>query len=492
MVSLAMTSILISNLIPDLAPEIHAEITGLSLDSRTVKSGDLFFAYSGTHLDGKKFIDDAIQKGARAVLVESDDQAIVNKDGVPIIPVPHLKQKVSELASRFYFHPAKKIKMIGITGTNGKTSCSHFIAAALQQLNIPCGIIGTLGSGFYGKINPGSLTTPDPITLHSIFAEFVAQGAKMVAMEVSSHSIDQGRVQGIEFEVGVFTNLTRDHLDYHGTMEAYGATKRKLFDTPLTKKAVINADDTFGHQLLNSLNRKALTGYSQVSSELFKPIVTATQIQLYDSGIQAYITSPWGGGKLKTSLIGQFNLSNVLAALTTLCLLDVPFNDALHSLSHLTPVSGRMQALGGGDKPLVIVDYAHTPDALEKVLNALKSHCNGKLYCLFGCGGDRDRGKRPLMAAVAQRFADVICVTDDNPRTEDAKQIVADIMQGFSSKNLIQVEHDRAKAIQTLIQQAKPEDCVLIAGKGAELYQQVGNEKIPFSDVEEVLRALKE
>ncbi len=460
------------------------EIHGLALDSRLVKPGDLFFAYQGTHLDGRKFIDDAIKKGARAVLTDTNKiSAIQWQDSIPIFHIQQLQQKMGEIAARFYAYPAKLMTMIGMTGTNGKTSCSHFIASALQQVHIPCGVIGTLGSGLYGDIKPGNLTTPDAVTLQKTLAELHAKGAKAISMEVSSHSLEQSRINGIEFEVGIFTNLTRDHLDYHGTMEAYGAAKKRLFD--YAKFAVINADDAFGKQMLASLaTRKNVFSYG--TSRVNAPLVYTEQIHLDISGIRAHVFTPWGEGDLHTKLIGQFNLSNVLATLTALCLLKISFQDVLNCVSRLSSVPGRMQALGGGAQPLVVVDYAHTPDALEKVLIALKRHCHGKLHCLFGCGGDRDRGKRPMMAKIAEQYADHVVVTDDNPRTENPGQIVADIMQGFSNPTSIIVQHDRSKAIRNVIQYAKAGDCVLIAGKGAEEYQQIGNEKIPFSDVEKV------
>jgi len=467
------------------------DITGLALDSRLVKPGDVFFACQGTTLDGRQFIADAIAKGARVVLADinanADGGSCDLQNNVPILPIRNLAQQVSKIAANFFGHPTKALRIIGITGTNGKTSCSHFIASALQQLNISSGVIGTLGNGLYGDLKPGSLTTPDPITLQATFADFVRQGAKVVAMEVSSHSIDQGRVNNIPFEVGVFTNLTRDHLDYHGDMETYGAVKKRLFDNPLLQHAVINADDPFGQTMIQSLcGGKDIVAYSLNSSPSVVPLVYADGIQLDITGLHAHVHTSWGEGDLHVPLIGQFNLSNVLAVLTTLCLLKIPFTDALHCLSHLQPVLGRMQTLGGQDQPLVVVDYAHTPDALEKVLIALRQHCHGRLYCLFGCGGDRDKGKRPMMAKIAEQYADHVIVTDDNPRHEDPQQIVADIMRGFVRPFGVIVQHDRSKAIQDIIQCAVAGDCILIAGKGAETYQQIGDTKIAFSDVEKV------
>lgn len=467
-------------------------VTGLALDSRKVKSGDLFFACKGSHADGRKFIDDAIAKGAVAILQETapSEGPAHAKNHIPVFPVHDLNQKVGEIAAQFYTHPSKKLKVVGVTGTNGKTSCTHFIGQALQSLGMPCGVIGTIGNGTYGNLNATDLTTPDAITLQSMLADFAKNTVKHVAMEVSSHSLDQGRVNGIEFEVGIFTNLTRDHLDYHGTMEAYGDAKKKLFNKSFIKHAVINADDPFGKKLLESLEKdqKAFAYTLDPNMKLPKgvSVISAQDIKLDLSGIHAKVMTPWGEGQLHAPLIGQFNLSNVLAVLATLCILKIPFHDVLKALTHLSSVPGRMQTLGGKNHPLVVVDYAHTPDALEKVLIALRSHCEKKLYCLFGCGGDRDRGKRPIMAKIAEQYADKVIVTDDNPRTEDPQQIVSDILAGFAHPKKIIVQHDRSKAIQEIIQYATTGDCVLIAGKGAERYQQIGTEKIPFSDVEKV------
>lgn len=470
----------------DLPIELQQDITGLSLDSRQVQAGDLFFAYPGTYLDGRNFIQEAIQKGAHAVLSEvKGEMQVIWEEGVPVIAVPDLQQKLGQIAAKFYGYPANDMQIIGVTGTNGKTSCTHFIAAVLQQLDIPCGVIGTLGSGLYGQIQAGNLTTPDAVTLHKTFAKLRDQGAKAVAMEVSSHSLDQGRVNGIDFAVGVFTNLTRDHLDYHGNMQAYGQAKQRLFN--ISQQAVINIDDAFGQTIFSTLKaKKNAIPYGLTHAEG----VYADTIKLDVSGMSAHIKTPWGQGNLHTKLIGKFNLSNILAALSTLCLLNVPLEATLTCIETLSAVPGRMQALGGEEKPLVIVDYSHTPDALEKALTAVRQHCHGKLFCVFGCGGDRDKGKRPLMAKIAEKYADQVIVTDDNPRTEKATQIVADILQGFERPTAVTIQHDRSKAIRDVIQYAKSGDCILVAGKGAETYQLVGEQKLPFSDIEQVRESL--
>jgi UDP-N-acetylmuramoyl-L-alanyl-D-glutamate--2,6-diaminopimelate ligase len=483
MISRALSTLL--NTIPSQLNDIS--ISGLTLDSRFVKPGDLFFAYQGTNLNGNQFIEDAIQKGA--VIVLTDNQKIAEKNYmVPVVFVPHLIKQVGTIAAKFYENPSHKMQVVGITGTNGKTSCSHFIASVLHQLNLSCGVMGTLGNGLYGKIHSGNLTTPDAVTLQKTLAEFLSQGVKHVAMEVSSHSIDQSRINGIDFAIGIFTNLTRDHLDYHGTMENYGNTKKQFFENDATYRAIINADDEFGKKIIAELkNKKQIFAYgTQKNNDNAIPYIYADNMQLDLSGIRIQIESPWGKGELRAGLIGKFNVSNLLAVFTALCLLDIPFETVLQSIAKLSPVAGRVQTFGGDKKPLIVVDYAHTPDALEKVLTALRYHCRGKLYCIFGCGGDRDRGKRPLMAKIAEELADVVIVTDDNPRTENAEQIFSDMFTGFAHSEKVIKEHDRAKAIHNTIQMAESGDCILIAGKGAETYQIIGHEKLPFSDLEQV------
>lgn len=479
---------------PILSLDLNTDILikDLSLDSRKVKPGDLFFALQGTHLDGTKFIADAIQKGAVCVVAEGDSKVVLEKN-IPVIFVPALSKKIGEIAARFYGNPTREMHVVGVTGTNGKTSCSYFIASALSQDNLPCGVIGTLGNGLYGAIQETNLTTPDAITLQKTFAEFLKQNARYAAMEVSSHSIDQGRINGVDFEVAVFTNLTRDHLDYHGTMENYGNTKKKLFVNSNTKHAVINADDDFGKKIIGELRgKKSLYAYStqKLSAPKDVPVIFTENIQLDLTGIRANVFSPWGDGEIFSPLIGQFNISNLLAAFTTLCLLEVPFEKSLQLISTLKPVPGRMQTFTAKNKPLVVVDYAHTPDALEKALQALRHHCRGELFCVFGCGGDRDRGKRPMMATIAEKFSDCVMMTDDNPRTENAEQIFEDILKGFSHPENILREHDRAAAIQKIIHTAKAGDVILVAGKGAEDYQIIGEEKIAFSDLEVVSASL--
>lgn len=479
--------------VPDAA---DLEVTRLVLDSRQVKAGDVFLAVKGSHQNGRHYIAAAIKQGAAAVLVDAEaEESLAWQEHVPLLPITHLQTKVGLLAARFYGHPARALRMIGVTGTNGKTSCTHFIAQSLERLGIRCGIIGTLGSGFYGSLGEAALTTPDPITLQATLRKFVDDGAQAVAMEVSSHSIDQGRINGIEFEIGIFTNLTQDHLDYHGDMKTYASVKRRFLADCPTLHVIINADDAYGRYWIDELAaRKSVFAYTTQTSNIpaFLPRIYAEEIRPSLQGVQAKITSPWGSGELSLPLIGQFNLSNALAVLSALCVYGVSFADALISLSQLEPVSGRMQTLGEQGKPLVVVDYAHTPDALEKVLSALRGHVEGKLICVFGCGGDRDAGKRPLMAAIAERLADQVIITNDNPRHESAETIAEHILSGFKTPAHACIELDRSKAIQKSIQWASAHDCVLIAGKGAERYQQVGDVKIPFDDVKQAAHCLND
>jgi UDP-N-acetylmuramoyl-L-alanyl-D-glutamate--2,6-diaminopimelate ligase len=474
---------------------INPIITGMALDSREIKPGNLFVACNGSIADGQTYITAAQKNGAVAVITEADSNLslVTYQNKIPIITIPNLKEKIGLIAAQYYQYPTKKLAITGITGTSGKTSCAHFFAQALQKLNQPCGIVGTLGNGIYGDISPSHLTTPDAITLQKLFANFINHKAAYAVMEVSSHSIVQHRISGIEFAIGIFTNLSRDHLDYHANMAEYGKVKQSLFAH--TRQAIINADDEFGQQIITDLlsksgdaaNNKSLLAYS------VKPLVSnnyqvvyASDYQCNADGFSAFIHTPWGEGPIQVKLIGQFNLSNVLAVIAALGCLQIPFTQILTAVSLLSAVPGRMQLLGGGNKPLVVVDYAHKPDALEKVLRALREHCHGKLLCVFGCGGDRDRGKRPLMAAVAEKYADHILITNDNPRHENPAEIIADIQQGFSASAQFIIEPDRSKAISDVIQYAKAGDCILIAGKGAETYQQIGSVKMPFSDLEKV------
>lgn len=470
----------------DATLETDCTIHRLMLDSRKVAPGDLFIAFKGTVSDGRDFIPAAIEKGAAAVLLEEEGADHLPKAAIPLIKLPQLQSKLGAIAAHFYGFPANEVPVLGVTGTSGKTSCTHFLSQALSELNQKCGIIGTLGSGFYGALGKAGLTTPDAITLQAALRDFVNGGAKAVAMEVSSHSIDQGRVNGLTFALGIFTNLSQDHLDYHHDMAAYAAVKQRFFTELPTKLAIINVEDPVGLAWLQPVAKlKPVIAYSihKVALPADVPAVYATHTEFSLQGIKAHVVTPWGEGELQLSLIGRFNLSNALAVLAALGSLNYPLPQILSALANLKPVSGRMQIVSGANEPLVVVDYAHKPDALLQVLKALSAHKKGKLICVFGCGGERDRAKRPLMAQIAEANADQVIVTNDNPRHEAPEAIVAEIMQGFNDPARITVEYDRKAAIKLALQSAGADDCILIAGKGGETYQLIGDESRPFCDV---------
>lgn len=462
-------------------------IRELTLDSRQVRPGDLFLAVPGAKVDGRAHIADALARGAAAVAYEEQGASVLPITEVPLIPVRGLIGQLSEIAGRFYGEPSRQLDLVGVTGTNGKTSVTQLVAQALDALGQRCGLIGTLGTGFYGELRSGRLTTPDPIAVQATLNDLKHGGAKAVAMEVSSHALEQGRVAALAFDIAVMTNLSRDHLDYHGSMEAYEAAKAKLFAWPNLRCRVVNLDDEFGRRLAQSHAESRLISYSLLDSDA---TLFCKQARFDDDGVRAVLVTPQGEHALRSRLLGRFNLSNMLAAVATLLALDYPLDEILKVTPQLQGPIGRMQRLGGGDKPLVVVDYAHTPDALEKVLEALRPHAHGRLLCLFGCGGDRDRGKRPLMAEVAERLADRVLVTDDNPRTEDPQRIFDDIRPGFTKPADVEFVAGRGEAIAHLIATAAADDVIVLAGKGHEDYQEINGERHDFSDLVEAERAL--
>ncbi len=462
------------------AAEADREIRGLSLDSRAVRPQEAFFALPGAAADGRRYIKDAIARGAAAVIYEAGDGFAAPALDVPAFAVAQLRQQLGPIADRFYGSPSRRLTIIGVTGTNGKTTTTQLLAQALngpgRRTARRCAIIGTLGYGFPGALDSTPHTTPDAITLHRLLAEFLAQDATHVCMEVSSHALDQGRVNACALDVAVFTNLTRDHLDYHDDMERYSAAKAKLFDFPALKYAVINQDDPFGRELLARTHRRLVTlAYGLEGGE-----VRALELRLLPEGLALRAMTPLGEIAFTSPLFGHFNAYNLLACLATLLALGVDLGEAAERLARLRPVPGRAERFGGGGRPQVIVDYAHTPDALEQVLKALRMHARGRIVCVFGCGGERDRGKRPEMGRVAETLADVVILTDDNPRREDPQRILDDILSGMSRRP--QVIRDRRRAIAHAIANARAEDIVLVAGKGHEDYQQIGEERRPYSD----------
>jgi len=481
----------------DLAHMPQMSVTGLALDSRQIVSGDLFLAFAGTVQHGVKFIDSAIDNGAVAVALEPGKETEglnLEQYNVPVFWVERLHWVASEVAARFYGNPSEKLKVVGITGTNGKTSISQFIAQAISQ-DTTCGVVGTLGSGLYGKLDTTGHTTPDAVTLQRELAEMLDDGATHVAMEVSSHALDQGRVNGVCFDVAVYTNLSHEHLDYHGDMLSYAGAKRRLLEMAGLQQAVINADDAVGREWLAAMPEGVTaTSYGLVGGEgeSLKPVLFADALQLDGNGLAMRICTGDSCGELQTGLLGRFNASNLLAALGALLALGYEFNDAIARLGKVNTVAGRMEAFGGNGKPLVVVDYAHTPDALEHVLIALREHTARQLWCIFGCGGERDREKRPMMGKIAEQLADNVVITDDNPRRENPFSIIEDIICGIDNPDSVYINRERPQAIAHAIGMSREADVILVAGKGHETEQQIGEERIPYSDRDEVAALLGE
>jgi len=474
--------------IVELPPRYDPGVSGLALDSRAVRPGDVFCAVVGGAVDGRSYVGAALGRRAGAVLQEAAGPSIEVRHGVPVIGVPGLAGHLGLLADRFFGHPSAGMWVAGVTGTNGKTTVSHLIAQVLAEpsrgggVATPVGVIGTLGYGLHGALVGGRNTTPDALTLHRLLAELRGQGARHAVMEVSSHALDQGRANGVAFHVAVFTNLSHDHLDYHRTLGAYAEAKRRLFRFPGLRAAVVNLDDPVGASILAELHPSVVAlGYSLRGHP--RAALRARALAIGPHGIRMEVQTPAGEGWIESALLGRFNASNLLAALGALLTVPLPLSTALESLGRAAAVRGRMERLGGvGGAPLVVVDYAHTPDALEQVLATLREHCSGALTCVFGCGGERDRGKRPEMGRVAERLADRLVITDDNPRGEDGDQIVAEVLAGLATPVRALVERDRARAIEVAVAGAGPEDVVLVAGKGHEDYQEVGGARRPFSD----------
>jgi len=465
-----------------------AMIEALSSDSRRCAPGVAFLAYPGEHADGRAHIADAIRRGASAVLWESEGFAWRHEWNVPNVAVRGLKQHASNLAHEFYGRPSEALWVCGVTGTNGKTSCSQWIAAALGAYGTRTAVIGTLGAGFPGALEEALNTTPDAIEVHRLMKQFLVQGAAAVSMEVSSHGLVQGRVHGVAFDCALFTNLSHDHLDYHGSMEAYAEAKGRLFDMPGLGAAVLNLDDVVGIRLARRLESRSIRviGYSLSGTRQTDEFVAATRVAHGEMDIE----SSWGRAHAKVNQLGRFNMANAMGVLGCLIAYGVPFTDAIAQLGRLPPVPGRMQQVA--DQPLVVVDYAHTPDALEKVLQALRpvaAERRGKLVVVFGAGGDRDPAKRPVMGAVVSRLADGAVVTSDNPRSEDPLRIIREIESGMEGPH--DVEADRARAIAAAIAAARDADVILIAGKGHENYQEIAGKRLPFSDAAVARAALE-
>jgi len=496
----------------DCAVDAHCHVAGLSLDSRQIDEGFLFIACQGTQQHGLAFAETAIKAGAAAIVYEKSlahqDEISAYIDSlqsvkIPIIEVDKLSVKVGFIADRFYGRPSQSLRVTGITGTNGKTSCSHYLAELFARTN-KTAVMGTLGNGLCGDLKASSNTTPDAVTVHHFMAQMLEQEVRDVVMEVSSHGLDQGRVNSVHFDTAIFTNLSRDHLDYHKNMQQYGYSKQKLFSMPGLRYAVINADDEFGRELLETLPDTVQSVAYSLSdamnadasvlriSLMHLGCVQGSDLQFTEAGLSMQVSSPWGDTVVKSSLYGRFNAENILAVLAAALTKGMRLSDAVERIKGLTSVAGRMQRVEGTKKqPTVIVDYAHTPDALEQVLTAVKTHCRKKVWCVFGCGGERDTGKRALMGTVADAHADEIVLTDDNPRGESNDNIVKQIQLGIQRSDNLIVEHDRDLAINYAIKHASSGDVVVIAGKGHEDYQLIGEQRIAFNDVDAAKKALK-
>ena len=492
---------------------LNVPVTRLVTDSRAIQRGDTFVAYPGEKSDGRQFIENAIQNGANAVIYEtllSGHPGEANHFEwnetwqVPCLGVADLRHRAGWLADAVYGKPSEHLWTVGVTGTNGKTSTCHWIAHALSEAGKRCAVIGTLGNGFVDENADApqatANTTPDAVRVHGLLADYLREGAQSVAMEVSSHALSQGRVNAVRFNVAMLTNLSRDHLDYHGDMQSYAAAKRKLFDWQQLGFVVLNLDDEYGIELAESLQDSDAEviayglsdGALQLAERLGLRMVYGNLLEMSGQGLKIGVHSSWGAAQLDSVLIGRFNAANLLGSLAVLLVSRVSLNDAVAALGSVKPVRGRMQRLGDARQPTVIVDYAHTPDALEKVLLALREvsiASGGRVVCVFGCGGDRDRGKRAMMGTVAEKYSDLCIVTSDNPRSENPDGIIAEIVGGMTGKNH-EIIVDRAAAIQGAIRLARRGDTVLIAGKGHEDYQEINGIRHPFNDVSVAQQAL--
>lgn len=481
--------------------DVLIDVTGVAIDSRKVKAGDLFLAYRGTQVNGADYIDNAIQAGAVAIAIDEDEEMNLQSIPVMVVKVANLRKQAGVIISRFYDEPSKQMQVIGVTGTNGKTTVSYMIAQVLFMLGKQSAIIGTIGQGQFGKVEPTSTTTPDPVKLHSLFYSWRNE-VDSVVMEVSSHALDQGRVAGIEFNTAIFTNLSRDHLDYHRTFKDYADAKFQLFQTSGLKRVVVNIDDAYGVQLIDLLPKNLnIFAYSTITiqSEINKPkinrndvsFIFCEKIETDQLKTKLTIQSPWGQVTIETGLLGNFNRENILAAFSTLCASGFSAEQVAAALSRFTGIPGRMECFSSESSPLLVVDYAHTPDALEKALTALRLYGKGKLFCIFGCGGNRDVGKRSQMGAIAESLSDQIVLTNDNPRTESEKKIIENILEGIKEKSQVIIKYDRSDAIINTFLNANKDDVILIAGKGHETTQQIGSTLLPFSD-RELARRLTE
>ena len=476
-----------------LLPLLQQGFASIVADSRQVQNGDIFIAYQGEYADGRNYIQQAVNNGAKAIVYQADNAFVLPENiSVPCIGIENGRQFAGNIASFLLGEPSKKLDTIGVTGTNGKTSITQWLAQAFDLLSKKCAVIGTAGNGFMGDLKSTTHTTPDAVTVHNLLANFLKDKAQAVAMEVSSHGLDQYRVSGVAFDTAIFTNLTRDHLDYHGDMATYGNTKRRLFYFDSLKHAVINTDDAFGLSLYQELQsqRPDLQSISYGFNE--NADIRSKHFQAALNGNVVELSRTFGDFAVKTALTGRFNAQNLAAVAAVLLLRDYAPAKVAHILANIRPARGRMERIRKDGKPLIIIDYAHTPDALEKALTALMElkTPDSRLWCVFGCGGDRDCGKRPQMGKIAENHADCVVITSDNPRSEEPDKIIADILNGISKQNQTHIEPNREQAIFYAIQNASDKDIILIAGKGHETYQEIQGVKHHFDDFEVAEKAL--
>lgn len=480
----------------DTGRPLAGEATGVAYDSRRVQPGNVFVALKGARVDAHDRLSEAVARGAAALVVDAAWRASHPEDlGVPTVPVEASRWVLSELADRFYAHPSRAFSVVGVTGTNGKTTTTHLIEAILQDAGKTTGLIGTLGSRFAGSAGGQNAsvvetghTTPQALELQGLFAQMRRSAVDAAVMEVSSHALDQARVAHAAFDVGVFTNLTVDHLDYHGTLEAYGAAKAKLFERlPATGRAVINRDDPASATFVSASSAPVLT-YSALGGEAD---LVAENLSLHAGGSRWDLVTPWGRAAISLRLPGLFNVSNALAAAGAALALGIDPTAVARGLSQVGGVPGRVEVVSAPDHPFaVLVDYAHTPDGLENVLKTARGFTRNQLLVVFGCGGDRDASKRPMMGRVASQGADRVFLTSDNPRSEDPHAILAQVAQGIEGPHEVFV--DRREAVRAAVLAARPGDVLVIAGKGHETYQIIGDQTLPFDDREVAREAIAE
>jgi UDP-N-acetylmuramoyl-L-alanyl-D-glutamate--2,6-diaminopimelate ligase len=484
-------SMLLAGMMTDPSVLGDLTLTGLTLDSRQVQCGNLFISLSVNKEQRALYIKQAVTLDAIVILFDASnvlseqEMVALSQKNVKAYPIKKLADKAGEIAARFYGHPSLAMTVIAVTGTNGKTSVSQFIAQSLEFLGFPCGVIGTLGVGRLDDLQSNGMTTPDPISLQAALAAFYQQAIKYAVIEASSHALEQGRLNSVDIDVAVLTNLSRDHLDYHQDMVSYAAAKQRLFDMSNLKIAVINSDDDFGMSLMTHLAaNKDITVISYSSQGKNGMSLQAQAIEATSDGVNFELIGDSSSAQIQSSLLGRFNVDNLLATAASLLAINVSFDEVIRALVQCHSVKGRMQCYGGDQQPHLVIDFAHTPDALEQALKSLRVHLanDGQLWCVFGCGGDRDVGKRAVMGQIAEHYADRIVLTDDNPRSEMPATIVNDILSGIKEQQKVYVEHDRKLAITYVITHANDSDMVLVAGKGHEEYQEIAGVKNPFSD----------